>query len=110
MSEAQERFDLFAHENQVLQCDDEEVYSGPWPVRIYLYSFDFHDGNGAKIDKFEQFGEVIDYYETGEEHHEYTTYAVLLEVASAEDFLRLDKAINYDEWANFSNDCYERPN
>ena len=95
----QERYDLFVHDGEVWRSgDEEEVYTGPWPVRIFVLRRDFLDGRGAGIARLEKFGEIIEEYPLKDQHHEYTTYAVLLEVASAKDFLALDKLIEWDCW------------
>jgi hypothetical protein len=107
-TEAQERFDLFVHEGQVLQCGDEEVYTGPWPIRVYLRRHDLNNGAGARLGELAAFGKVLECYGTGSDH-KCTTYAVLFEVASAEDFVRLDKHLAWDEWYNFQDGYYERP-
>jgi len=125
----QERYDLFVHDGEVWQQSgdehrpEEEVYTGPWPVRVEVLRRDLHDGRAASIALLEEFGQIVEQYPVKDQHHHsgidlnhtgaYTTYAVILDVASAKDYLALDKLITFAvtrpsllEW-----DCWtdERP-
>ena len=109
-NEIPEKFNLFVFDDEVWEFDHngERAYAGPWPVRVYLKRHDGHDGKGTRLGELAGYGKVLKSYKTKADH-KYTTYAVLFEIASAEDFKRLNDFLCADDWYNFCEDCFSPP-
>ena len=63
-------------------------FGGPYPIKVWFESYDYHEGDGWNSDKFEKIAEIEDHYTT-DYQHSYETIAILGIISSEKALVEL---------------------